>query len=583
MAFTINGPGNAFMKVSDIGLNRATDAINNLFDIENPDGVQAALKDQLGILKAWEASTQEETEGSNGQTESTNVESNGDVHYQTEVASERFKVDKGEGENEGKTVELGDRPYSVFNKFSLVNYRGTPLNPEGSLTKSKYYNKIDQNTLSNPTVSKIIEVTSAVPENKGYRYDYSDFAMAKYFGKIPNNMMITLRRFAFPAPDDIVSPIGADQLGNSGNIGQPDIARAVTWMGEDAGNQLSEIIKFSTSYQWKDAESNMQTLNSQRGAQSGAFGSMLNSDAFLTAALNASQGTDAYQDAVRSANAGYDSFSSTYPNHVFGPLNIINKVLQREQGLTFEQEFTLKFEYELRDLSGANPKILMLDQLSNMLALTYSNAPFWGGSVRYIGDGSVAKPLGNVNKLRMGDFKGFLSSVVSDFTGQNSGNPLMDIINGAKKFISEGGPGKALENIIGGAGLEMFNSPQGGQYVQSLLTGDPTGQWHVTIGNPLNPIAVIGNLACTGTSINFEGGMGVQDFPEKMVVTVTLKPGRPRDKAEIESMFNTGRGRFYLQPDDTADINKTLDVSAYGNKDRKSNEYVNTFRRISNG
>ena len=35
MAFTINGPGNAFMKVSDIGLNKATDAINNLFDIEN--------------------------------------------------------------------------------------------------------------------------------------------------------------------------------------------------------------------------------------------------------------------------------------------------------------------------------------------------------------------------------------------------------------------------------------------------------------------------------------------------------------------------------------------------------------------
>jgi len=68
-----------------------------------------------------------------------------------------------------------------------------------------------------------------------------------------------------------------------------------------------------------------------------------------------------------------------------------------------------------------------------------------------------------------------------------------------------------------------------------------------------------------------------------MIVTVTLKPGRPRDKAEIESMFNTGRGRFYLQPDDTADINITKDVSAYGNKDKESNEYVNTFRRNSNG
>ena len=41
-------------------------------------------------------------------------------------------------------------------------------------------------------------------------------------------MMITLRRFAFPAPDDVISPKidGKDSP-------QPDIARAVTWLGED--------------------------------------------------------------------------------------------------------------------------------------------------------------------------------------------------------------------------------------------------------------------------------------------------------------------------------------------------------------
>ena len=577
MAFTINGPGNAFMKVSDIGLNKATDAINNLFDIENPDGVQAALKDQLGILKAWEASATNDTAGVSGQTTTDKVESKGNVYYQNEVASEIFKVGD-------KTITLKDRPYSVFNKFSLVNYRGTPLSPEGAGdSKSQYYNKIDQNTLSNPTVSKIIEVTSAVGDNEGYRYDYSDFAMAKYFGKIPNNMMITLRRFAFPAPDDIVSPVTPDKDGINQSTAQPDIARAVTWLSEDTGNQISEILKFSTSYEWKEEEAAVQTMNSEKGKKSGAFGAMINDSAILRAGLNAAQGVDAYQDAIRTANGGYDAFSNTYPNHVFGPLNVIKNVLVRQQGLKFEQEFTLKFEYELRDLGGANPKILMLDQLSNILALTYSNAPFWGGSVRYVGDGSVARPLGDIGKLRSGDFKGFLGSVISDFTGQNTGSPMDDLISGAQNFISSGNIGKSLKNILGGAGLELFNSPQGGQAVNSLLTGDPTGQWHVTIGNPLNPIAVIGNLACTGTSINFEGGMGVQDFPEKMVVTVTLKPGRPRDKAEIESMFNTGRGRFYLQPDDTADINITKDVSAYGNKDKESNEYVNTFRRNSNG
>ena len=69
-------------------------------------------------------------------------------------------------------------------------------------------------------------------------------------------------------------------------------------------------------------------------------------------------------------------------------------------------------------------------------------------------------------------------------------------------------------------------------------------------------------------SVNFEGEMGVQDFPEKLVMTVTLKPARPRDKAEIETMFNAGRGRFYIQPTDDIDINNTQNTSAYGNKDR---------------
>jgi hypothetical protein len=31
-------------------------------------------------------------------------------------------------------------------------------------------------------------------------------------------------------------------------------------------------------------------------------------------------------------------------------------------------------------------------------------------------------------------------------------------------------------------------------------------------------------------------------------------------------MFNAGRGRFYLKPDDGVDINKTRDVSEYGEK-----------------
>ena len=571
---------NASKGIINVANNAADSAINgaeSVFDLENPDGVQSQLQkrnsdvsNQLSADKPNDNTLSVAGKNTNPATEE-NVNSSNAQFYTDNIDSVEYEVDD-------KKVSVGKRPYSLFNKYSLVNYRGTPLNPEGdsSESKSKFYNKIDPNTLINPSASKLIEITSEDAENFGYRYSYADFALAKYYGRIPNNMMVTLRRFAFPAPDDIISPKATDATGKPSKIGQPDIARAVTWLGEATGNNIADILQFSHGFNWKEAESAMQTLNSQNRGSTGTAGSFINGNKFLSAAFNASQGRDAYDTAVRNANAGFDAFSETYPNHVFGPLNVIKNVLVREQGLNFTQEFTLKFEYELRELGGANPKVLMLDQMANMLALTFNNAPFWGGDVRYVGDGSVGKPLGDIAKIKEGDYSGFLKSVVSGFTGKDTGSPIQDIVEGFKDFKAEGGIGKTLNNLMGGSLLKMFNSPQGGQVVNSLLTGDPTGQWHLTLGNPLNPIAVIGNLACTDTKINFEGAMGVQDFPEKMIVEVSLKPARPRDKSEIESMFNACRGRFYLQPKHgTSEINKTQNVSAYGNKD--------VMRKIANG
>jgi hypothetical protein len=551
--------------------------VNYFENLMSPDGVTSkqelklnSKKESFNGLSGYAQFDLNQVSGIAPNVLNENTPSTGKVFYQARAQSTEYELPAADGTGNKKT-SLGVKPYSVFNKYSLVNYQGSPLFPETG-SESKTYNKLSPAAIKNPTATQIIEITDATPGNVGYRYSYSDFALAKYFGRIPNNMMITLRRFAFPCPDDVISPKGPDGV----EIPQPDIARAVTWLGEETGNAMSEILKFSHNFEWKDAEAAVQELNSQKGAASGKLGERINNSQFLSAAAAARQGKDAVDLAKQRANAGFDAFSNTYPNHVFGPLNVIKSVLQREQGLKFEQEFTLKFEYELREIGGANPKLLMLDKLSNILALTFNNAPFWGGAVRYISDGSIARPLGNIEQLRSGNYKGFMESVISDL-GVGSGS-AMDTL---KDLVGVGG--KALNNMLAGSLMDMFNSPQGGQAVNSLLTGDPTGQWHVTIGNPLNPIMVIGNLACTGTDISFEGNIGPEDFPEKMVVTIKLKPGRPRDKAEIESMFNAGRGRFYLAPDDGVDIDKTLDVSAYGNKDRKANQYLNTFRKITNG
>lgn len=98
--------------------------------------------------------------------------------------------------------------------------------------------------------------------------------------------------------------------------------------------------------------------------------------------------------------------------------------------------------------------------------------------------------------------------------------------------------------------------------MRSLLIGEPVGDWHLTIGNPLNPIAVIGNLICTGMSVDFSEELGPDDFPMEMSITVKLDHGMPRDRDAIESMFNRGSGRIYNLPDTiraSSDFETTVD------------------------
>jgi hypothetical protein len=100
----------------------------------------------------------------------------------------------------------------------------------------------------------------------------------------------------------------------------------------------------------------------------------------------------------------------------------------------------------------------------------------------------------------------------------------------------------------------------------------------------MNPMIVCGNLAMMDSKIEFDGPLGYEGFPSKIKLTCTLKPGRPRDKGEIESMFNAGRGRSYLQPDveGSIDVNAMFDVSAYGGKDQTAQHVTKAFlKRVS--
>jgi len=488
------------------------------------------------------------------------------------IGSRTFKA-----KDPDKDINMGDSVRSLYNKWSLHNYNNRASGVAGEQDAYLNYNKTvldgnDDNIL-NPTARRIVNY-SQEQGGIGYSYKFGDFVSTEHYGQISNEYLITLRRFAYPCGDDIMNTMGKDSKGNDIDLAQPDLARVLTWMSPSLGNDMKEVLKFGTGFPWKDVESQIQEVagNSQ---SRGKLGAMMDSSSLgraVEAGLNGKSAAEA--QSIRDKGAGFDPMKETYPNKVFGPLNVIKKVLAREQGLNFDSEFTLTFHYDIKGFLGTSPKIAFMDQLANILALTYNNAPFWGGAVRYTGSGSVGKPFGDYDKLKNGDYAGFMGSLTTQLKSSmgaafdDIGKAASGLLSG--KGINALGDSKIMDNIVGGGLMKLMNGPQGGSVINAFLTGDPTGQWHMTVGNPMNPMMVCGNLALQSSNVEFEGPLSYEGFPSKLKLTCTLKPARPRDKGEIESMFNAGRGRMYLQPEveGSVSLDDVVDVSSYGNKDR---------------
>jgi len=537
----------------------------------------------------------------------TGKAANGNSLYpETGVESRAYSVmttisgEKGDKyEDKGETVTLGPAPRSLFNSWTLHRYanRTGVANFATGPTGGKDYNKPVMsgggtgNKVLNATAKNIVEYAKETG-GECFSYSYSDFIQMEHYGQISNDYLVTLRRFAYPVSDDLLTPQQSGTSAKTIDTSQPDLARAVTWLSPSLGNNLEDILKFTTKFKWNEAKSEIQEAQS-RSSDRGALGGMIDSAAggqggAIEAGLN---GFTSVQAANLKNKGNVDYAKETYPNKVFGPLNIIDKVLARDKGLEFEQEFKLSFHYDLKSYPGTSPKVAFMDTLSNVLALTYNNAPFWGGATRFSGSGKTGKPFGDTSKLAKGDYAGYIGSIADTLAGM--GGNFMDQLKKTASNVTSGaginkilGDSSILENIVGGGMMKLMGGPSGGDIIKAFLTGDPTGQWHVTIGNPMNPIIVCGNLCLEQSNVSFEGPLGFEGFPTKMKVEITLKPGRPRDKTEIESMFNAGRGRMYLQPEwmsegEGMDIDSMINTDAYGGKSGKNITNAPYMSRLS--
>ena len=446
-------------------------------------------------------------------------------------------------------------------------------------------------------------------------YGWKDFLYCKHYGTIPNNYMITLRRYPGPVLDNLSIPGKKSDLRTTedhtaAGLGRP-VAQAVTWFGGNTGNSLNDLLSFSSGISWKpssQADERVQEAFSKGLFQDKPidfFGENLKKltdvggDVFTTAAGLASGiavATDQSESLTRGMKAKglrdrakTGSINGIMSEYIWTSVDVVKNGWVRDAGLTFNWDgLSVIFEYELTSVGEVNSKAAMLDILGNLLSIGTNYGTFLTPDIRYNsafeaigfpgGDEGLQEfyrdPLSwiltfgaNISAIVGSGTKGASDnngespetigsqgSITSDELSKirtmlagisKGGGNLQDAIKDLQKELGDDAS-RFLKYAFTQDFIEKYQSPV------SFLTGAPIGEWHLTIGNPCNPIAMIGNLICDNVSIEFGEALGPDDFPTSLKATFTLKHARDRERGEIESIFNRGDGRLYQSSQNTS-------------------------------
>lgn len=534
--------------------------------------------------------------------------------------------------------------YGQFLFYSLGNNENDFVDSYYKSENAEYNRRVSSLKSKNPSAGYLVRETSdlesIIGNNEGRLsgfvskfeksiigglsapYYWKDFLYCKYYGTIPNNYMITLRRFPTPVLDNLSVPesVKTSEAYLTKGAGRP-VAQAVTWFGGNTGNVLSSLIQFTTGLEWNpDTQADVIT---QEATSKGFYGDLPYK--WFSEAARVVTGTDDLSLALQSIGENAAIYAD--PNNTtvesrrysglrdrategnFGllskyqwvPMDVIKDTYVRKSGLKFTWEnLNVVFEYDLTSVGEVNTKAAMLDIMGNLLSIGTNYGNFLSPDIKYNSEfPAVGFPGGEEGLLQF--YKDPLNFILTygenilnaqgqatksaqgaQITGEISPGAststensdlaelraqILQLTNkdGATvdinkiRDLSKKFPGalrRILQNVVTADYIEKI------QASSSLLTGAPIGEWHLTIGNPCNPIAMIGNLICDDLKIEFGDALGPDDFPTTIKATFTLKHARSRERGEIESIFNRGDGRLYQSSLETSSSLQSYDAYA---------------------
>lgn len=403
--------------------------------------------------------------------------------------------DQFEGENEGSELkryaEAQTVVHSLFNPYYGMdpNYIG-PNQPIAAMA-----NWGDKNLdLDNCTITNLVMLSRKKASILGQaRYKYADFMFCKELG-MPNNHLITLRRYSSPVGDMIHGGEAVDTeysittynqkeykvtttstkdsssstrsegtvkgkkrvISYKNTVQLADVGHMCCYFGGE-DNKLEDILKYSFKQTYKNMNSQIQRQYSKEDDRTSPLGALINSTSkgYSQHMLNSTAGGNNILHWAANAAGGnirklfgqqswYHNNEAMYhvdQNKIYEPKNTIQEIDYYEGKLQFSHEFSIVFSYKLRAYDNISPKAAMLDLLANITKTCYTEGSFWGGRKQINGPQPNPTAWNKANSFIDKTWDKLGSGLATLLSG---GYDMSSILGSISQFASEM-VGKAME------------------------------------------------------------------------------------------------------------------------------------------
>lgn len=442
-----------------------------------------------------------------------------------------FSVEKVDPQDSLKVTSV-DNKTATYQTVDAILNENQFINYQGNSTLNNYTPFVDnQDVAEDLSLSSIIEWSSK--NYQSMKLNAYHFAYLKNFNTYPANRLMVLRRFVNGVSDDLFTTT------------MKPLHTMVTYYSPD---NIPLDITFNEKWK-KFTDSFMSVLEDVIG---------IKLDSSLpggSSKLGKIAGSSFSQDIF--SRIGQKLGIVTKGDLIYGDPNVIYEAETRDVGgedvtSGLESDIDIKFEvtYIQNEINGIDANSAMMQIIAEAIHMGTSNARFFisSGSEEFLEKFRKTAREGNAEAV----FNDVLEAIKGVLT--ESQEALSGLLNELKETAKKDGVSGVLNKVVDGAVslvVDIFkNRYQRYKWkligAVSALTGQETGPWHITMGNPKNPWFMCGNLILKSASIEFDGELNYNDMPNEVTIKYALKSGRSRGASEIASLFNKGKGRIYI-------------------------------------